>query len=68
MNSIIVAYVFHLVSSFCVFLVCPVLPAQLLVTLANLEGDETFEATMLGHAEEILQERISDDELILVKG
>jgi hypothetical protein len=37
-------------------------------SLANLEGDETFEASSLGHAEEVVQERISDDELILVKG
>ena len=42
--------------------------AQVLVTLANLEGEETFEATMLGQAEEVVQERISDDELILIKG
>lgn len=41
---------------------------QLLVTLANLEGEESFEASMLGQAEEVVQERISDDELILVKG
>lgn len=37
-------------------------------SLANLEGEETFEASSLGHAEEVAQERISDDELILVKG
>lgn len=37
-------------------------------SLANLEGEETFEASYLGTAEEVVQERISDDELILVKG
>lgn len=42
--------------------------AQLLSTLANLEGEETFEVAYLGSAEEVVQERISDDELILVKG
>jgi T-complex protein 1 subunit alpha len=42
--------------------------ATLVSSLANLEGDETFEASSLGHAEEVVQERISDDELILVKG
>lgn len=42
--------------------------AQFLSTLANLEGEESFDATMLGSAEEVIQERISDDELILVKG
>ncbi|XP_038051731.1 T-complex protein 1 subunit alpha-like [Patiria miniata] len=42
--------------------------AQLLVTLANLEGEETFDATMLGQAEEVCVERVCDDELILIKG
>ncbi|THH33978.1 hypothetical protein EUX98_g336 [Antrodiella citrinella] len=37
-------------------------------SLANLEGEESFEASYLGTAEEVIQERISDDELILVKG
>lgn len=36
-------------------------------SLSNLEGEETFEATMLGQAEEVVQERICDDELILIK-
>jgi len=38
------------------------------VSLATLEGDEAYETTMLGSADEVVQERISDDELILVKG
>lgn len=42
--------------------------ATLVSSLANLEGDETFEKESLGYAEEVVQERISDDELILVKG
>lgn len=42
--------------------------ASLVSSLANLEGEETFESSLLGHAEEVAQERISDDELILVKG
>jgi T-complex protein 1 subunit alpha len=41
--------------------------AQLVSTLANLEGEETFEATLLGQAEEVVLERICDDELILIK-
>ncbi|XP_007461836.1 PREDICTED: T-complex protein 1 subunit alpha-like, partial [Lipotes vexillifer] len=41
--------------------------ATILSTLANLEGEETFEASMLGQAEEVVQERICDDELILIK-
>lgn len=42
--------------------------AQFLVTMANLEGEETFDASYLGTAEEVVQERICDDELILIKG
>ena len=38
------------------------------VSLATLEGDEAFDASLLGYAEEVVQERISDDELILIKG
>ncbi|KAF8061559.1 chaperonin Cpn60/TCP-1 family [Lyophyllum atratum] len=40
----------------------------LVSSLANLEGEESFEASYLGTADEVIQERISDDELILVKG
>ena len=43
-------------------------PATLSLTLANLEGEESFDPSMLGQAEEVLQERVCDDELILVKG
>jgi T-complex protein 1 subunit alpha len=42
--------------------------AQLLLSLANMEGEESFDSSMLGDAEEVVQERISDDELILIKG
>ncbi|CAG8530352.1 1389_t:CDS:2 [Diversispora eburnea] len=42
--------------------------ATLVSTLANLEGEETFEASFLGSADEVVQERISDDECILIKG
>ncbi|PYH66811.1 chaperonin-containing T-complex alpha subunit TCP1 [Aspergillus vadensis CBS 113365] len=42
--------------------------ATLINTLSDLNGDEKFEASYLGHAEEVVQERISDDECILVKG
>lgn len=42
--------------------------ATLVSSLSDLNGDEKFEATSLGHAEEVVQERISDDECILVKG
>lgn len=42
--------------------------ATLVGTLANLEGEETFESSYLGDAEEVVQTKISDDECILVKG
>ncbi|PYH43998.1 chaperonin-containing T-complex alpha subunit TCP1 [Aspergillus saccharolyticus JOP 1030-1] len=42
--------------------------ATLVSTLSDLNGDEKFEASNLGYAEEVVQERISDDECILVKG
>ncbi|EGV64097.1 chaperonin-containing T-complex alpha subunit Cct1 [Yamadazyma tenuis] len=42
--------------------------ATLISDLSNLEGEETFETSYLGHAEEVTQTRISDDECILVKG
>ncbi|CAH1776073.1 unnamed protein product [Owenia fusiformis] len=41
---------------------------QLVLTMANLEGEESFEPSMLGQADEVEQVRICDDELILVKG
>jgi T-complex protein 1 subunit alpha len=40
----------------------------LVSSLANLEGEETFDPAYLGHADEVVQERVSDDELILVRG
>jgi len=42
--------------------------AQLLSSMANLEGDESFDSSMLGSAEEVVQERVGDNELILIKG
>merc|ERR550534_2408164 len=36
--------------------------------MSDLEGNEVFEADCLGVAEEVSQERICDDELILIKG
>lgn len=42
--------------------------ATLLSTLSDLNGDERFDPSYLGHADEVVQERISDDECILIKG
>ncbi|OLL25942.1 T-complex protein 1 subunit alpha [Neolecta irregularis DAH-3] len=42
--------------------------ATLISTLSNLDGEEVFETSSLGYAEEVIQEKISDDECILIKG
>ena len=42
--------------------------ATLVSSLSDMNGDEKFEASSLGFADEVAQERISDDECILVKG
>merc|ERR1739841_144046 len=42
--------------------------ASFVTSLANVEGEESFEASQLGEAAEVAQERISDAELILIKG
>ena len=42
--------------------------ATLVSSLSDLNGDEKFEVASLGHAEEVSQEKISDDECIIVKG
>ena len=47
--------------------ICRATGASLAVSLVNLEGEETFDVTQLGSAEEVTQERICDDELILIK-
>jgi len=38
------------------------------LSLANLEGEESYDASMLGHADCVSQDRVSDDELIVIKG
>lgn len=35
------------------------------MTLANMEGEESFDASKLGHCEAVYQERISDDEVLV---
>ncbi|KAK5649613.1 hypothetical protein RI129_000642 [Pyrocoelia pectoralis] len=42
--------------------------AAFVTSLSNMDGEESFEANMVGEAAEVVQERISDDELILIKG
>ncbi|KAH8367454.1 hypothetical protein KR200_005914 [Drosophila serrata] len=42
--------------------------AAFLTSLTNMDGEESFDAAMVGEAAEVAQERICDDELILIKG
>merc|ERR1712012_1167476 len=42
--------------------------ATFITSLANLEGEESFEASYVGEAAEVAQKRICDDELILITG
>ena len=42
--------------------------ATLLTALANMEGEESVDAAVIGNADEVVQERICDDELILIRG
>ncbi|XP_017785693.1 PREDICTED: T-complex protein 1 subunit alpha [Nicrophorus vespilloides] len=42
--------------------------AAYVTSLTNMDGEESFDASMVGEAAEVVQERISDDELILIKG
>lgn len=42
--------------------------ATIVSSLSNLEGEEVFEASSLGQCDYVGQERISDDELIIIKG
>ncbi|KAG1362164.1 hypothetical protein COCNU_10G003830 [Cocos nucifera] len=37
-------------------------------TFADMEGEETFDSSFLGFADEVVEERIADDDVILVKG
>jgi T-complex protein 1 subunit alpha len=40
----------------------------LMITLADMEGNETYTADMLGQAEEVIEERICDDDHLVIKG
>ena len=48
--------------------ICFNFPGSVVLTLANLEGEESFDGSVLGQADEVVQERVCDDELILIKG
>lgn len=37
-------------------------------TFADMEGEETFEPSHLGYADEVVEERIADDDVVMIKG
>jgi T-complex protein 1 subunit alpha len=37
-------------------------------TFADMEGEETFEPSFLGVADEVVEERIADDAVVMIKG
>merc|ERR1712216_661007 len=41
--------------------------AQILLTLADMEGAETFDPASLGTCGEVCEERVSDDDMIVLK-
>ncbi len=41
---------------------------RVITTLADMEGNESFDPECLGDAEEVSEERVGDGELIFVKG
>lgn len=42
--------------------------ASLVTTLADMEGNESFDASMLGQAEQVYEQRVSDDSMIVIEG
>merc|ERR1712048_357227 len=42
--------------------------AQMVLTMATMDGDEAFDAAFLGHAEEVLEKRVGDNDFIFIQG
>jgi len=42
--------------------------AQLILTMANMDGDESFDPATLGAAEEVTEQRVGDNDFIFIKG
>ncbi|XP_074309233.1 T-complex protein 1 subunit alpha [Silene latifolia] len=42
--------------------------ATMVSTFADMEGEETFDSSLLGQAEEVVEERVADDDVIMIKG
>merc|ERR1719161_3538370 len=41
---------------------------QMMITLADMDGNESFTPEMLGTADEVMEERVADDDHIVIKG
>jgi len=41
--------------------------AQMMLSLSDMDGGETFDASMLGTAGEVVEERVADDDMIVIK-
>merc|ERR1719181_1899673 len=41
---------------------------QLMITFADMEGNESFDASLLGTADEVIEERVADDDHLIIKG
>jgi len=41
---------------------------SIILTMATIEGDEAFEPSNLGKAEEVMEQRVGDNEFIFIKG
>ena len=42
--------------------------ATIVTTLADMEGDETFDAEVLGSAEEVAEETVADNDMVMIRG
>jgi chaperonin GroEL (HSP60 family) len=42
--------------------------ARIVTTLADMDGNESFDTSVLGSADEVCEDRVGDGELIFVKG
>ncbi|XP_044494348.1 T-complex protein 1 subunit alpha [Mangifera indica] len=42
--------------------------ATMVSTFADMEGEETFDSALLGSADEVVEERVADDDVIMIKG
>merc|ERR1719421_1644600 len=42
--------------------------ATMQITMADMEGNESFTPDMLGHAESVIEERVADDDHLIIKG